>query len=69
MSTEEAKRRAKAKYNAKMEIVSFRVPPEVKEQIKARAQANGESLAGYLQRLVREDAERSAAAQAEKDQE
>ena len=68
MSTEEAKRRAKAKYNAKMEIVSFRVPPEVKEQIKAQAEANGESLAGYLQRLVREDAERAAAAQAEKDQ-
>ena len=68
MSTEEAKRRAKAKYNAKMEIVSFRVPPEIKEQIKNQAEANGESLSGYLQRLVREDAERSAAAQTEKEQ-
>lgn len=51
-----AQTKASAKYNAKAyEEVKLRVSKGQKEQIQAHAQANGESLNGYINRLIAED--------------
>lgn len=51
-----AQTKASAKYNAKTyEEVKLRVSKGQKEQIQAHAQANGESLNGYINRLIAED--------------
>lgn len=39
--------------------ITMTVPKGEKEKIKARAEANGESVNGYLSRLVREDMEKN----------
>lgn len=51
-----AQTKASAKYNAKAyEEIKLRVSKGQKEQIQAHAQANGESLNGYINRLIAED--------------
>ena len=37
---------------------SLLLPAGMKEEIKKRAEANGESLNGYINRLIRQDMER-----------
>lgn len=51
--------RAIKKYEQeKVDRVIFRVPKGVKEQIQEHAQAQGESLAAFLNRAVRETIQR-----------
>ena len=51
-----AQTKASAKYNAKAyEEVKLRVSKGQKDQIKQYAEANGESLNGYINRLISED--------------
>lgn len=51
-----AQTKASAKYNAKAyEEVKLRVSKGQKEQIQTYAQEHGESLNGYINRLIAED--------------
>ena len=51
-----AQTKASAKYNAKAyEEIKLRVSKGQKEQIQAYAQEHGESLNGYINRLIAED--------------
>lgn len=51
--------RAKNKYNAEnYERISLSVPKGQKEAIKIHAEANGESVNGYINRLIDEDMDR-----------
>ena len=55
MPRTEAMDRAIRKYDQeKVDRVVFRVPKGTKEQIQAHAEKQGESLAGFLNRAVRE---------------
>lgn len=52
----EARRRANEKWNAKAyEEIKIRVGKGQKEAIQEYANANGESVNGYINRLIRED--------------
>ena len=52
----EAQKRANQKYNAKAyDQIKTVVPKGQREIIKAHAEANGESLNGYINRLIAED--------------
>lgn len=52
----EAQKRANQKYNAKAyDQVKVLVHKGQRDQIKAHAEANGESLNGYINRLIAED--------------
>lgn len=55
MPRSEAMDRAIKKYEQeKVDRVIFRVPKGMKEEIQAHAESRGESLAGFLNRAVRE---------------
>lgn len=55
MPRSEAMDRAIKKYEqSKVDRVIFRVPKGMKEEIQAHAESRGESLAGFLNRAVRE---------------
>lgn len=59
MPRSEALNRAINKYDQeKVDRVTFRVPKGMKEQIQIHAEQNGESLAAFLNRAVRETIER-----------
>ena len=51
----EARRRANDRYQSRLTQIKLWVEPEVKEQIKAQAEAHGESVTAYLLRLAEED--------------
>ena len=52
----EAQKRANQKYNAKAyDQIKTVVPKGQREIIKAYAESNGESLNGYINRLIAED--------------
>lgn len=52
----EAQKKANQKYNAKAyDQIKTVVPKGQREIIKAYAEANGESLNGYINRLIAED--------------
>ena len=51
----EARLRANAKYNSRFDQVRIRVPAGELEEIKAYAKSNGESLAEYIRRLIKQD--------------
>ena len=56
----ECQKRAKAKYKEKIEVVRFELYPtdtDIKERI-AEVLNNGETKAGYLKKLIREDIKR-----------
>lgn len=56
MAQSKAHARASARYNAKnYERLAISVYKGQREQIQAHAQANGESLNGYINRLITED--------------
>lgn len=56
MAQSKAHSRASNKYNAKAyERLAVLVYKGQREQIQAHAQANGESLNGYINRLIAED--------------
>ena len=59
MSTPEGDKAAKKRYNAKFELVSFRVPKGDRDKIKEYAEKRGESLNQMFQRLIREEMERN----------
>ena len=53
---------SKDKYNAKAyDDIRLRVPKGRKEEIQAFAEANGESLNGFINRLIEEEMNRGAA--------
>ena len=59
MPRSESMNRAIKKYEQeKVDRVIFRVPKGVKEQIQEHAQAQGESLAAFLNRAVQETIQR-----------
>ena len=52
--------KASKKYDAeKVERITFRVPKGQKEVIQAFAAEKGESLSGFLNRLIREEMEKN----------
>ena len=51
----EAQRKARDKYNAKFDMVRFRVPQGNLDKIKARAAALGKSLNQYITDLIKAD--------------
>jgi predicted HicB family RNase H-like nuclease len=52
----EARKRANEKWNAEnLEAITLRVRKGDKEKIRAYAKTNGESLNGYINRLIKED--------------
>ena len=60
MSVSKAQLKASERYiKEKLDQFTFRVPKGEKEKIKAHAEANGESVNGYLYRLIREDMEKN----------
>ena len=50
-----------ARYLAKLANITLRMKPEEKEAIKERADNNGESVNGYIMRLIKEDMEPQSA--------
>ena len=55
MAISEARHRANEKWNAKAyDEIKVRVPKGDKEQIQAFAQANGETVNGFINRLIAE---------------
>ena len=59
MSTDEAKRRSKAKYLAEnVESIILRVPKGHKEQILTHAKSQGESTNAFIYRAINETIER-----------
>lgn len=59
MSTDEAKRRSKAKYLAEnVESIILRVPKGHKEQIQTHAKSQGESTNAFIYRAINETIER-----------
>jgi len=59
MARSDAMDRAIKKYEQeKVDRIIFRVPKGMKEQIQSHAEQNGESLAAFLNRAVREAIER-----------
>lgn len=55
MAISEARHRANEKWNAKAyDEIKIRVPKGDKEQIQAFAQANGETVNGFINRLISE---------------
>ena len=60
MAISEAKRRANEKHNSNAyDSFLLRVPKGKKELIKAYAEEHGESLAGFINRLIREEMEKN----------
>ena len=59
MPVSESDKKANRKYNAKFEIVSFRVPKGDRDKIKQYAESHGESINGMFQRLIKEEMERN----------
>lgn len=52
----DAKKRANEKYlKEKCDTIIFRVPKGKKEKIKDYAESKGESLSGYINRLIKQD--------------
>ena len=63
MARSAAEDRAIKKYEQeKVDRIIFRVPKGMKEQIQSHAEQNGESLAAFLNRAVRETIERDSKA-------
>ncbi len=61
MSTDEAKRRSKAKYlTENVDNIMLRVPKGNKERIQNHAKANGESTNAFIYRAINETIEREA---------
>ncbi len=59
MSITEARRRANEKYNAKAyDEIKVRVPKGKKDDIKAHAEKNGETLNGFINRAIDEQIKR-----------
>ena len=59
MSTDEAKRRSKAKYLAEnVESIILRVPKGHKAQIQTHAKSQGESTNAFIYRAINETIER-----------
>lgn len=55
----EAEKRAKKKYNQKVEVLRLRLYPseaDIKEKLQERAD-NGETRTAYIKRLIRSDRE------------
>lgn len=55
MAISEARKRANKKYVDKQEEIKIRVPMGRKEKIKSFAESKGESLNGYITRLIEND--------------
>ena len=51
----EAKKRADAKYHAKFQQVKFYCEPELYETAKSYCEEHGESLTGFIKRLMRSE--------------
>ena len=52
MSISEARRRANDKWREKFELIQFRVPKGKKQVLQEHAAERGESLNGFLNRVV-----------------
>ena len=52
MSISEARRRANDKWREKFELIQFRVPKGKKQVLQEHATQRGESLNGFLNRVV-----------------
>ena len=52
MSISEARRRANDKWREKFELIQFRVPKGKKQVLQEHAAQRGESLNGFLNRVV-----------------
>lgn len=61
MAVSEAKKRADAKYWAKFQQVKFYCEPELYEAAKGYCAAHGESLTGFIKRLMAEELEKNSA--------
>ena len=48
----EARRKATAKYNSKMDNVQFRAPKGYRAQVMEHAKAQGESMAKFIMRAI-----------------
>jgi len=51
----EARKRATAKYHAKFQQVKFYCEPELYEAAKSYCEEHGESLTGFIKRLMRSE--------------
>lgn len=64
MPLTEARKRANKKYiDTHCEQIAIRWPKEFCEQLRAQAQAQGESLAGYVRRAIEQRMERDGGQQ------
>ena len=64
MPETEAQKRAHKKYmDVHYQQIAIRWPKEFCEQLRAQAQAQGESLAGYVRRAIEQRMERDGAQQ------
>lgn len=60
MAVSEAQKKATAKYLEKMDEVRVRMPKGRKDEIKAHAERRGESVNGFINRIIDEAMEREA---------
>lgn len=51
----DAKRAANARYLGKMATVTVRMSPEARDDLQAYTASRGESVNGYILRLIRQD--------------
>ncbi len=61
MAVSEAQKKASVKYLEKLDEIRIRMPKGKKELIKAHADAQGESVNGFINRAVDETMERDEA--------
>ena len=54
----EAQKRAQKAYISKAALIQLRTTPEIKEQIKAHAEAHGESVNSFIIRAIAEAMQR-----------
>lgn len=59
MSTKEARKRAMRRYNDKFATVKTRIPCEEIEDIKAYVASKGETMNGFIYRLIKEEMKRN----------
>lgn len=60
MSSKEAIKRAQKKYEAKFGTMKLRIPHEEMDKIRKYTADKGETMNSYINRLIKEDMERSS---------
>lgn len=59
MSTQEARKRAMRRYNDKFATIKTRIPREEIDKIKSYVSFKGETMNGFIYRLIKEEIRRN----------